>query len=63
MNVTNETKGLLTDCKETNRKKTLIISLKKGFFNLLLDKMKSIVAFKMSELLMVSKDGFPYSNV
>ena len=26
-------------------------------------KIKSIVAFKMSELVMISKDGFPYNNV
>ena len=32
MNVTYETKGLLIDYYETNRKKTSIISLKKGFF-------------------------------
>ena len=38
-------------------------SFKKGFFKFLLDKIKSIVAFKMSELGMISKDGFPYSNV
>ena len=28
-----------------------------------MDKIKSIVAFKMSELGMVSKDGLSYSNV
>ena len=28
-----------------------------------MDKIKSTVAFKMSELIMISKDGFPYSNV
>ena len=28
-----------------------------------MDKIKSIVAFKMSELVMISKDGFPYSKV
>ena len=28
-----------------------------------MDKIKSIAAFKMSELIMISKDGFPYSNV
>ena len=28
-----------------------------------MNKLKSIVAFKMSELVMISKDGFPYSNV
>ena len=49
--------------KKQIEKKALIISSKKGFFNLLVDKIKSIVAFKMSELVMVSKDGFPYSNV
>ena len=31
--------------------------------DLLKDKMKSIVAFKMSELVLISKDGFPYNNV
>ena len=30
--------------------------------NLLVDKIKSVVAFKMSEMVMISKDGFPYSN-
>ena len=28
-----------------------------------MDKIKSIVAFKTSELVMISKDGFPYNNV
>ena len=28
-----------------------------------MDKIKSIVAFKISELVMISKDGFPYSNI
>ena len=31
--------------------------------NLLVDKIKSIVAFKMSELVIISKDGFPYNYV
>ena len=31
--------------------------------NLLVEKIKSIVAFKMSKLVMISKDGFPYSYV
>ena len=34
---------------------------KKGL--LLVDKIKLIVAFRMSELVMISKDGFPYSNI
>ena len=28
-----------------------------------MDKIKSIVTFKISELVIISKDGFPYSNV
>ena len=39
--------------------KTLIISLKKASSNLLVEKIKSIVAFKMSELVMISKHRFP----
>ena len=40
----------------------MIISLKRASSNLLVGKIKSRVAFKMSELVMTSKDGFPYSN-
>ena len=32
---------------------------KRASSNLLVDKIKSTVAFKMSELVMISKDGFP----
>ena len=40
---------------ETNKqKKTLIISLKMVSSNLLVDKIKLIAAFKMSELVMIS---------
>ena len=63
MNVTNKTKGLLIDYYETNKKKTFIFSLKKSSSNLLVDKIKSIVAFKMSKLVTISKDGFSYNNV
>ena len=48
--------------KKQIEKKTLIISLKKGFFKSFSGQ-KSIVAFTMSELVMISKDGFPYRNV
>ena len=41
----------------------LLILLKIASSNLLVDKIKSIVASKMSELVMISEDGFPYSNV
>ena len=34
-----------------------------AFSNLLVDKIKSIIAFNMSELVMISKDGFLYSNI
>ena len=63
MKVTNETKDLLIDyliIKKTLGKNTNYF-FKKGL--LLVDKIKSVVAFKMSELVMISKDGFPNSNV
>ena len=63
MKVTNETKDLLIDyliIKKTLGKNTNYF-FKKGL--LLVDKIKSEVAFKMSELVMISKDGFPNSNV
>ena len=47
--------------KKQIEKKDIDYFFKKGFFKL--DKIKSIVAFKMSELVMISKDGFPYNNV
>ena len=43
------------------QKKALIISLKSSS-NLLVDKINSIEAFKTSELVMISRDVFPYSN-
>ena len=36
---------------------------KRASSNLLVDKIKSKVVFNMSELVMISKDGFPYSNI
>ena len=63
MKVTNETKDLLIDyliIKKTLGKNTNYF-FKKGL--LLVGKIKSVVAFKMSELVMISKDGFPNSNV
>ena len=49
--------------KQIQIEKTLVASLKRASSNLLVDKIKSIVAFKFRELVMVSKNGFPYSNV
>ena len=45
------------------QKKTLITSLKGPSSNLLVGKIKSVVAFRMSELVMISRVGFPYSNI
>ena len=61
MNVTNETKSLLIDYWETNRKKNIDHFFKKGLLQIFY-KIKSIVAFTMSELVIISKDGFPYRN-
>ena len=49
--------------KKQIEKKNWLFFLKRASSNLLVDKIKSIVAFKMSELVMISKDGFPYNNV
>ena len=57
MNGTNETKGSLIDYYQTNRKKTLILSLKKGFF-------KSFSRQnKINSNIMISRYGFLYSYV
>ena len=44
--------------KKQVEKKKLIISFKKGFFKSFSGQNKAIVAFKMSELVMISKDDF-----
>ena len=57
MNGTNETKGSLIDYYQTNRKKTLILSLKKGFF-------KSFSRQnKVNSNIMISRYGYLYSYV
>ena len=53
MNVTNETKDLLI-MKQIE--KNIDYFFKKGLLQL-------IAAFKMREMVMISKDGFPYSNI
>ena len=49
--------GLLR--KQTGKKH----SLKKASSNLLVDKIKLIVPFRMSELVLILRDGSPFKNV
>ena len=44
--------------KKTEKKTLLIVSLERAASNLLVDKIKSIVALKMSQLVIILKDGF-----
>ena len=62
MNGTNKTKVLLIDYQETSRKKTLIVYLKRGFFKSFSGQNNVNSNFKMSEMVMISRDRFPYSN-
>ena len=61
MVLTKEKLGWLIIKKKTG--KEMIISLKMGYSKFLVDKTRSIVVFNTSELVMTSRDGFPYNNV
>ena len=49
--------------KQIEKKKHWLFLWKRTSSNLSVDRIKLMVAFKMSDLVMTSKDGFPCSNV
>ena len=60
------TKQRLIDCflrKKQTKKALLVISLKMASSNLLVNKINSIVVFRMSELVLISIDTFPYRSL
>ena len=57
------TKGLLIVFYKTTTKNTSLFFKKGASSNLLVDKIKSILAFRINELVLISRDEFPYRSV